>query len=124
MGFFKNALGVIGDAATGGLASGIGSCVGGLFGGGGLGYNDQKKLMKKQHEYELANMDYQAKLNEEMAQRNQERQNEYFGMTAEYNSAKNQKQRLEEKWNDKTESQAWMVGYLEGTIKQVIREME
>ena len=31
-----------------------------------------------------------------MAQRNQERQNEYFGMTAEYNSAKNQKQRLED----------------------------
>ena len=41
-------------------------------------------------------MDYQAKLNEEMAQRNQERQNEYFGMTAEYNSAKNQKQRLKD----------------------------
>ena len=31
-----------------------------------------------------------------MAQRNQERQNEYFGMTAEYNSAKNQKQRLKD----------------------------
>ena len=29
----------------------------------------------------------------------------------------------EEKWNDKTESQAWMIGYLEGTIKQVIREI-
>ena len=26
----------------------------------------------------------------------------------------------EEKWNDRTESQAWMVGYLEGTIKRVI----
>ena len=52
--------------------------------------------MEKQHGYELENMDYQAKLNEEMAQRNQQRQNEYFGMTAEYNSAKNQKQRLEE----------------------------
>ena len=50
--------------------------------------------MNKQHGYELENMDYQAKLNEEMAQRNQQRQNEYFGMTAEYNSAKNQKQRL------------------------------
>ena len=25
---------------------------------------------------------------------------------------------VEEKWNDKTESQAWMVGYLEGTIKR------
>ena len=49
----------------------------------------EEKLMEKQHEYELGNMDYQAKLNEEMAQRNQQRQNEYFGMTAEYNSAKN-----------------------------------
>ena len=95
MGFIKNALGMIGDAATGGLASGIGSFVSGLFGGGGgIDYHDQKKLMKKQHGYELENMDYQAKLNEEMAQRNQQRQNEYFGMTAEYNSAKNQKQRL------------------------------
>ena len=91
MGFIKNAIGMIGDAATGGLASGIGSFVNGLFGGGGIGYNDQKKLMEKQHGYELENMDYQAKLNEEMAQRNQERQNEYCGMTAEYNSAKNQK---------------------------------
>lgn len=97
MGFIKNALGMIGDAATGGLASGVGSFVSGLFGGGGgIGYHDQKKLMNKQHEHELENMDYQAKLNEEMAQRNQERQNEYFGMTAEYNSAKNQKQRLKE----------------------------
>lgn len=97
MGFVKNALGMIGDAATGGLASGVGSFVSGLFGGGGgIDYHDQKKLMEKQHGYELENMDYQAKLNEEMAQRNQQRQNEYFGMTAEYNSAKNQKQRLEE----------------------------
>jgi len=97
MGFIKNALGMIGDAATGGLASGVGSFVNGLFGGGGgINYHDQKKLMEKQHGYELENMDYQAKLNEEMAQRNQQRQNEYFGMTAEYNSAKNQKQRLEE----------------------------
>ena len=95
MGFIKNALGMIGDAATGGIASGVGSFVSGLFGGGGgINYHDQKKLMEKQHGYELENMDYQAKLNEEMAQRNQQRQNEYFGMTAEYNSAKNQKQRL------------------------------
>ena len=57
---------------------------------------DEQKLMEKQHGYELENMDYQAKLNEEMSQRNQARQNEYFGMTAEYNSAKNQKQRLED----------------------------
>ena len=75
MGFIKNALGMIGDAATGGLASGVGSFVSGLFGGGGgIDYHDQKKLMEKQHGYELENMDYQAKLNEEMAQRNQERQ--------------------------------------------------
>ena len=97
MGFLKNALGMVGNAVTGGLASGVGSFVSGLFGGGGgIGYHDQKKLMEKQHGYELENMDYQAKLNEEMAQRNQERQNEYFGMTAEYNSAKNQKQRLKD----------------------------
>lgn len=94
MGFIKNALGMIGDAATGGIASGVGSFVSGLFGGGGLDYHDQKKLMDRQHEYELGNMDYQAKLNEEMAQKNQQRQNEFFGMTAEYNSAKSQKQRL------------------------------
>lgn len=96
MGFIKNALGMIGDAATGGLASGIGSFVSGIFGDRGLSKKDQLEIMNKQHGYELENMDYQAKLNEEMAQRNQERQNEYFGMTAEYNSAKNQKQRLKE----------------------------
>lgn len=96
MGFIKNALGMIGDAATGGLASGIGSFISGIFGDKGLSKKDQLEIMDKQHGYELENMDYQAKLNEEMAQRNQERQNEYFGMTAEYNSAKNQKQRLKE----------------------------
>lgn len=96
MGFIKNALGMIGDAATGGLASGIGSFVSGIFGNRGLSKKDQLEIMNKQHGYELENMDYQAKLNEEMAQRNQERQNEYFGMTAEYNSAKNQKQRLKD----------------------------
>jgi hypothetical protein len=96
MGFIKNALGMIGDAATGGLASGIGSFVSGIFGDRGLSKKDQLEIMNKQHGYELENMDYQAKLNEEMAQRNQERQNEYFGMTAEYNSAKNQKQRLKD----------------------------
>ena len=80
-----------GGAGTGRLASGVGSFVYGMFGGGGINYHDQTKLMEKQPRYELKNMDYQAKLNEEMAQRNQERQNEYFGMTAEYNSAKNQK---------------------------------
>ena len=36
------------------------------------------------------------KRDEEMAQRNQQRQNEYFGMTAKYNSAENQKQRLKD----------------------------
>ena len=96
MGFIKNALGMIGDAATGGLASGIGSFVSGIFGDKGLSKKDQLEIMNKQHGYELENMDYQAKLNGEMAQRNQERQNEYCGMTAEYNSAKNQKQRLKD----------------------------
>ena len=37
--------------------------------------------MELQHKYELENMDYQAKLNEQMAQANQKRQNEYFNMT-------------------------------------------
>lgn len=96
MGFIKNALGMIGDAATGGLASGVGSFVSGILGDRGLSKKDQLEIMNKQHGYELENMDYQAKLNEEMAQRNQQRQNEYFGMTAEYNSAKSQKQRLED----------------------------
>ena len=96
MGFIKNALGMIGNAATGGLASGVGSFISGMFGNDGLSKKDQLEIMNKQHGYELENMDYQAKLNEEMAQRNQERQNEYFGMTAEYNSAKNQKQRLKD----------------------------
>lgn len=96
MGFIKDALGMIGDAATGGLASGVGSFVSGIFGNEGLSKKDQLEIMNKQHGYELENMDYQAKLNEEMAQRNQQRQNEYFGMTAEYNSAKSQKQRLKD----------------------------
>ena len=96
MGFIKNALGMIGDAATGGIASGVGSFISGIVGNKGLSKKDQMEIMNKQHGYELENMEYQAKLNEEMAQRNQQRQNEYFGMTAEYNSAKNQKQRLEE----------------------------
>ena len=96
MGFIKDALGMVGDAATGGLASGVGSFISGIFGDKGLSKKDQLEIMNKQHGYELENMDYQAKLNEAMAQRNQQRQNEYFGMTAEYNSAKNQKQRLED----------------------------
>ena len=42
-GIYKNALGMLGDAATGGLASGVGSFVSGLFGGGGgIDYHDQK----------------------------------------------------------------------------------
>lgn len=96
MGFIKNALGMIGDAATGGIASGVGSFVSGIIGDKGLSKKDRMKIISQQHGYELENMDYQAKLNEEMAQRNQQRQNEYFGMTAEYNSAKNQKQRLKD----------------------------
>lgn len=96
MGFIKNALGMIGNAATGGIASGVGSFISGMIGDKGLSKKDQMEIMDKQHGYELENMDYQAKLNEEMAQRNQQRQNEYFEKTAEYNSAKNQKQRLKD----------------------------
>ena len=95
MGFIKSALGMIGNAATGGLASGIGGIVGGLF-GGGTSVKDQKKIMAEQNKYEQANMKYQAELNEAMAQANQQRAYDYFNMTADYNSAKNQKSRLEE----------------------------
>ena len=49
MGFFKNALGMIGDAATGGLASVIGSFVSGMFGNKGLSKKDQLQIMDKQH---------------------------------------------------------------------------
>lgn len=95
MGFIKSALGMIGNAATGGLASGIGGLVGGLF-GGGTSVKDQKKIMAEQAKYEKENMKYQSELNEAMAQANQQRAYDYFNMTAEYNSAKNQKSRLEE----------------------------
>ena len=44
MGFIKSALGMIKNAATGGLASGIGGIIGGLF-GGGTSVKDQKKIM-------------------------------------------------------------------------------
>lgn len=95
MGFIKSALGMVGDAATGGLASGIGGLVSGLF-GGGTSVKDQKKIMAEQAKYEKENMKYQSELNEAMAQANQQRAYDYFNMTANYNSAKNQKARLEE----------------------------
>ena len=95
MGFIKSALGMIGNAATGGLASGIGGLVGGLF-GSGTSVKDQKKIMAEQAKYEKENMKYQSELNEAMAQANQQRAYDFFSMTANYNSAKNQKARLEE----------------------------
>ena len=95
MGFIKSALGMIGNAATGGLASGIGGLVGGLF-GGGTSVKEQKKIMAEQAKYERENMKFQSELNEAMAQANQQRAYDYFNMTANYNSAKNQKARLEE----------------------------
>ena len=45
MGFIKSAIGMIGNAATGGLASGIGGLVGGLF-GGGTSVKDQNNIMQ------------------------------------------------------------------------------
>ena len=47
MGFVKEALGMIGNAATGGLASGVGSFISGLFGGGGTAYRDWEKTNGK-----------------------------------------------------------------------------
>ena len=52
--------------------------------------------MAEQAKYEKENMKYQSELNEAMAQANQQRAYDYFNMTADYNSAKRQKARLEE----------------------------
>ena len=80
---------------TGGIAGGIGSLLGGLF-GGGSNIKDQKELMELQNQYEQGNMKYQSELNEAAAKANQQRMIDYFNMTAEYNSAAQQKQRLKE----------------------------
>ena len=45
MGFIKNALGMIGDAATGRLAAGVGSFVSGIFGDKGLSKKDQMEII-------------------------------------------------------------------------------
>ena len=104
MKLLKSALGMIGGAAKGGLTGGItggitgavGSLIGGMFGGNGNSIKDQKKLMELQNQYEQGNMKYQAELNEQAAQANQQRMIDYFNLTAQYNSASQQKQRLKE----------------------------
>ena len=104
MGSIKSALGMIGGAVKGGLTGGItggitgavGNLIGGLFGGNGSSIKDQKEIMKLQNQYEHENMKYQSELNELAAQKNQQRMIDYFDMTAQYNSASNQKQRLKE----------------------------
>ena len=104
MKLLKSALGMIGGAAkgglaggiTGGIAGGIGNLIGGIFGGNGSNIKDQKELMELQNQYEQGNMKYQAELNEQAAQANQQRMIDYFNLTAEYNSANQQKQRLKE----------------------------
>lgn len=104
MGTLKSTLGMIGDAAKGGLTGGItggitgavGSLIGGLFGGSGSSIKDQKKLMELQNKYEQGNMKYQSELNEQAAQANQQRMIDYFNLTAQYNSASQQKERLKE----------------------------
>lgn len=104
MGLIKSALGMIGGAAKGGLTGGItggitgavGSLIGGLFGGNGSSIKDQKEIMKLQNQYEQGNMKYQSELNELAAEANQQRMIDYFNMTAQYNSASSQKQRLKE----------------------------
>lgn len=52
--------------------------------------------MKLQNQYEQGNMKYQAELNEQAAQANQQRMIDYFNLTAQYNSASNQVKRLKE----------------------------
>lgn len=104
MKLLKSALGMIGGAAKGGLTGGItggitgavGNLIGGIFGGNGSSTKDQKKLMELQNQYEQGNMKYQAELNEQAAQANQQRMIDYFNLTAKYNSASQQKQRLKE----------------------------
>lgn len=79
MSLLKSAIGMIGGAAkggltggiTGGITGGVGSLIGGLFGGNGSNIKDQKKLMELQNQYEQGNMKYQAELNEQAAQANQ-----------------------------------------------------
>lgn len=104
MGLLKSALGMIGGAAkggltggiTGGIAGGVGSLLSGIFGGNGSSIKDQKKLMELQNQYEQGNMKYQSELNEQAAQANQQRLIDYFNLTANYNSASSQKERLKE----------------------------
>ena len=104
MSLLKSAIGMIGGAAKGGLAGGItggitgavGNLIGGMFGGNGSSIKDQRKLMELQNQYEQGNMKYQAELNEQAAQANQQRMIDYFNLTAQYNSASQQKQRLKE----------------------------
>lgn len=104
MSLLKSAIGMIGGAAKGGLAGGItggitgavGNLIGGMFGGNGSNIKDQRKLMELQNQYEQGNMKYQAELNEQAAQANQQRMIDYFNLTAQYNSASQQKQRLKE----------------------------
>lgn len=104
MSLLKSALGMIGGAAKGGLTGGItggitgavGNLIGGLFGGNGSSIKDQKELMELQNQYEQGNMKYQSELNEQAAQANQQRMIDYFNLTAQYNSASQQKQRLKE----------------------------
>lgn len=103
MSLLKSALGMISGAAKGGLAGGIkggiaggiGNLLGGIF-GGGSSFKDQKKLMELQNQYEQGNMKYQSELNEAAAKANQQRMIDYFNLTAQYNSAAQQKERLKE----------------------------
>ena len=81
MNFIKNALGMIGDAATGGLASGIGSFVSGLFG---------DDSAKKQFENEKELMGLQAKYNEAAASNNQKRAQAMW----DYTNYENQKRHM------------------------------
>ena len=102
MSLLKSALGMISGAAKGGLAGGIkggiaggiGNLLGGIFGGGGSSFKDQKKLMELQNQYEQGNM--KSELNEAAAKANQQRMIDYFNLTAQYNSAEQQKERLKE----------------------------
>lgn len=102
----KGAASTAANMLTGGLAGGIGSFLGGLFGKGNkekaereareMQYAHEKEMMGLQYDYNSKAAAQSQEYAKEMNAINYQQQNEFFDKTAEYNSAANQKARLEE----------------------------
>lgn len=90
MGFIDGLIKSVGNAVTGGLAGKVGQTIMGL----GTKKMTEKEAMELQNQHEIERMELQSKLNEEAANRSYARNVDFFNLTSEYNSAKNQKQRL------------------------------